>query len=62
MIYCQILTITKLIKQFPERDFVIIGDSGEHDPEVHAHVLKEFKKQVKKIYIRKIAESNLSKE
>ena len=58
----KILTITKLMKQFPERDFILIGDSSEHDPEVYAHVLKEFKAQVKKIYIRKVPESDLSEE
>ncbi len=50
------------MKQFPERDFILIGDSGEHDPEVYATVLKEFKTQVKKIYIRKVPESDLSEE
>ena len=58
----KILTITQLMKQFPERDFILIGDSGEHDPEVYATVLKEFKTQVKKIYIRKVPESDLSEE
>jgi phosphatidate phosphatase APP1 len=58
----KILTITKLMKQFPERDFILIGDSGEHDPEVYAAILKKFTEQVKKIYIRKVSGSDLSEQ
>lgn len=36
-------TITKLLKQLPEFDYVImIGDNGEHDPKVYHEIEKHF--------------------
>jgi phosphatidate phosphatase APP1 len=42
------------MRHFPGRSFVLIGDSGEHDPEVYAHVRKEFGAQVQEIRIRDV--------
>jgi hypothetical protein len=46
--------ISRLMRHFPGRSFVLIGDSGEHDPEVYAHVRKEFGAQVQEIRIRDV--------
>ncbi len=34
--------ISQLMRRFPRRSFVLIGDSGEHDPEVYGHLREEF--------------------
>ena len=46
--------IARLMRHFPRRSFVLIGDSGEHDPEVYGHVRKEFGPQVQEIRIRDV--------
>lgn len=43
--------IRKLMEQMPNQ-VVLIGDSGEHDPEVYAEMKKEFPDRVLAIYIR----------
>ena len=43
--------IRALMKELPN-DVVLIGDSGEHDPEVYAQMRAEFPGRVKAIYIR----------
>lgn len=53
-------TISRLIKRYPRREFILIGDSGEHDPEIYGRIVKAFPDQVKMIYIRKVPGSNLS--
>lgn len=44
--------ITKLMKKFPRRQFILIGDSGEFDPEVYKKIRGERPDQVKEIRIR----------
>ena len=43
--------IRALLKEVPN-DAVLIGDSGEHDPEVYAQMRTEFPERVRAIYIR----------
>jgi phosphatidate phosphatase APP1 len=43
--------IRRLLRQFPQ-PVVLIGDSGEHDPEIYAQIRDEFPGRVKAIYIR----------
>jgi phosphatidate phosphatase APP1 len=43
--------IRQLLKTLPQ-EVVLIGDSGEHDPEVYAEMNKEFPGRVTKIFIR----------
>src|SRR5690606_35234726 len=33
-------TITEIFKDFPERKFVLVGDSGERDPEVYGEIYR----------------------
>jgi hypothetical protein len=50
----KIETITPLLHQFPQRRFVLVGDSGEHDPEVYAALARKFPLQVAAIFIRDV--------
>jgi phosphatidate phosphatase APP1 len=43
--------IRRLLQQFPQ-PVVLVGDSGEKDPEVYAQIRQEFPGRVKAIYIR----------
>ncbi|HPU56682.1 MAG TPA: App1 family protein [Verrucomicrobiota bacterium] len=46
--------VERLIEQFPDREFVLVGDSGERDPEAFAALAKKHPKQVKRILIRNV--------
>lgn len=46
--------IRRLIERFPERSYILIGDSVERDPELYAHLAEKFSRQVMAIYIRQV--------
>ena len=46
--------ISALLQDFPRRNFVLIGDSGEKDPEVFAAIREQFPDQVAEIQIRDV--------
>lgn len=47
-------TIEKILATYPNRRFMLIGDSGEQDPEVYAALLRKFPNQIVKAYIRNV--------
>jgi phosphatidate phosphatase APP1 len=46
--------IRSLFKMFPERRFLMIGDSGEHDPEIYGAMARRYPHQVAGILIRQL--------
>ena len=46
--------IRSLFKRFPRRRFLLVGDSGEHDPEIYGAVARRYPRQVAGILIRQI--------
>lgn len=47
--------ISDLINNFPQRDFVFVGDSGEKDPEIYREIMRRFPKAlIKDVYIRDV--------
>jgi len=48
--------IKKILAAYPDRYFVLVGDSGEQDPEVYAALIRENPVQIKKIYIRNVTD------
>ena len=49
--------IEKIMNAFPARKFILVGDSGEKDPEVYGHIAGKYKDRIIAIYIRKVADS-----
>jgi len=47
-------TIEKIMDEFPGRRFLLVGDSGERDPEVYAAIAKRRPHQVAGIVIRQV--------
>jgi len=47
--------IEQIMADFPERRFLLVGDSGERDPEVYAAVARRRPEQVAGIAIRRVA-------
>lgn len=54
--------ISEIFRKFPERKFVLIGDSGEQDPEVYAAIKQRHGEQVHSIWIRNVTEESASNE
>ena len=46
--------ISLIMERFPRRRFILVGDSGEKDPEVYRAILAKFPEQVQEIWIRDI--------
>jgi phosphatidate phosphatase APP1 len=46
--------IESLLQAYPQRRFVLIGDSGEQDPEVYGQIARRFPRQIAFVYIRDV--------
>jgi phosphatidate phosphatase APP1 len=46
--------IRALMSRFPKRHVVLVGDSGERDPEVYAMIVAEFMDRVDAVFIRNV--------
>jgi hypothetical protein len=44
----------KILADFPQRRFVLVGDSGEQDPEIYGELARRHPKQVARILIRHV--------
>ncbi len=58
----KLAAIRPLLETFPERQFLLIGDSGEQDPEIYAQLTHEHPEQIIGIFIRNVTESNRDDE
>jgi hypothetical protein len=54
--------IEPLLKQFPKRKFILIGDSGERDPEIYGALARKFPAQILHIYIRDVTNEDADAE
>lgn len=46
--------IERILDAYPHLPFVLIGDSGEQDPEIYSRVVHDYPQRVRAIYIRNI--------
>ena len=46
--------IEAILERFPKRRFLLIGDSGEKDPEIYGALAREFPRQIAGIFIRNV--------
>ncbi|WP_163382009.1 phosphatase domain-containing protein [Cyclobacterium sp. SYSU L10401] len=51
-----------LMEFFPEQQFLLIGDSGQHDPELYAEVIRDFPGRVEAVYIRRVGKQDPDRE
>jgi phosphatidate phosphatase APP1 len=54
--------IRSLLSTFPDRRFLLVGDSGELDPEIYAKAARRFPQQVSRIVIRELPQRPLRGE
>lgn len=56
------IAIRSIMQRYPNRKFILVGDSGEQDAQAYAQIASEFPEQVIKIYIRNVhADKTLNK-
>jgi phosphatidate phosphatase APP1 len=48
----KVSVIEPLLKAFPKRKFVLVGDGGEKDPEAYGTIARRYPSQIVRIYIR----------
>lgn len=53
--------IERILNLFPRRMFILVGDSGEKDPEIYGEIERKYPDRIKLILIRKIEGSDVSK-
>ena len=46
--------IEALLKDYPERTFVLVGDSGEKDPEIYADFWRRYPTRIERVMIRNV--------
>ncbi|MCU1290242.1 MAG: hypothetical protein JWN60_2471 [Acidobacteria bacterium] len=46
--------IESVLNTYPHLPFILIGDSGEQDPEIYSEVVKKYPQRIKTVYIRNI--------
>ncbi len=46
--------IINLLKTYPDLPFILIGDSGEHDPDIYIEIAELFPDRIKAIYLRSV--------
>lgn len=49
-----------LFEQYPRRRFVLIGDSGEEDPEVYADLARRYRDRIPSVFIRNVTGAALN--
>lgn len=49
--------IKSILSRYPNRQFILVGDSGEQDAEVYASIAQDYPDQIKQILIRNDSES-----
>ena len=51
----KIPTIEAILRAYPGRKFVLVGDSGEKDPEIYGTIAKRHRGQVVHVFIRNVS-------
>ncbi len=54
--------ISMLLSFFPTMKFILIGDSGQHDPELYTEIIEKYPGRIKAVYIRRIKKVDEKRE
>jgi phosphatidate phosphatase APP1 len=46
--------IRRILRRFPTRRFLLVGDSGEHDPEIYGALARRYAPQIAGVMIRQL--------
>ena len=48
------VAIRNVMQLYPDMEFILIGDTSQHDPEIYSRIVDEFPERVRAIYIRDV--------
>ncbi|UII26980.1 App1 family protein [Fulvivirga maritima] len=48
--------IEEILQMYPDLSFILIGDSGQKDPEIYTSLCEKYPNQIKAIYIRHVGD------
>lgn len=51
----KVAAIERIMRSYPDLTFILIGDSGQEDPEIYIKILHRFPERVRAIYIRDVS-------
>lgn len=51
----KLASLRRLMAEFPERRWVLVGDDGQHDPQIYSQIADEFADRVQVIAIRELS-------
>lgn len=54
--------VRNILKQYPKRRFILIGDSAQKDPAIYASIAQAFPEQILHVYIRDIRQNQDDRE
>lgn len=54
--------ISRCIEWFPDREFILVGDTGERDPEIYGDIARRFPERVRLILLRNVTELSADSE
>lgn len=54
----KLFKIERIFALHPHKSFILLGDNGQHDPEIYHQLALKYPKQVKAIYIRAVKRSH----
>ncbi|WP_373521486.1 phosphatase domain-containing protein [Aquiflexum sp.] len=54
--------ITLIMSLYSNMKFILIGDSGQHDPELYREIIEKFPDRIKAVYIRRIKKEDKERE
>jgi phosphatidate phosphatase APP1 len=54
--------IEDLLRRFPKRRFVLVGDAGERDPEIYAELARKHPDQIARVFIRDMSGATAQSE
>ncbi len=53
--------IEQIFKMYPEQSFILLGDNGQHDPNIYLNIAMAYPERVKAVYIRGVKRSHRKK-
>jgi phosphatidate phosphatase APP1 len=56
----KIKSITAILDAFPRRRFILVGDSGEQDPEIYGRIARASPDRIAGIFIRKVSDTSVA--
>ncbi len=58
----KIAQIDTILNRYPHLPFILIGDSGQKDPEIYAKIVEQYPNRIRAIYIRDVTEDERDQE